>query len=145
MRKIGLNHRNMAKLLATLWWKFHWCGGHSYPGRMKFCISLLLKKKHLSTSMSPHCQVTSPNSQLHIAKSPTPFHCLGWRNILQIAQNNFFTSCPMPEIYSFSAQIYALKKKIVQLSLNSKKGSIVFFSQHRGRFWCSFYFSSKCF
>jgi hypothetical protein len=64
--------------------------------------------------MSPHCQVTPPNSQLHIAKSPTPFHPLERPNILQ---TEFFTGCLMLEIYSFSAKIYAPKKKIVQFSL----------------------------
>jgi len=67
--------------------------------------------------MSPHCQVTPPNCQFHIPKSPTPFHPLEWSNTLQIAKNNFLTSCPMPEIYSFSAQIYAPNKKIAQFSL----------------------------
>jgi len=67
--------------------------------------------------MSPHCQVTPPNCQRHIAKLPTPFHPLEWLNSFQIAQNNFFTRCPMLEIYSFFAQIYGPKKKIVQFSL----------------------------
>jgi hypothetical protein len=79
--------------------------------------------------MSPHCQVTPPNCQLHIAKSPTPFHPLEQQNTLQTAQNNFFTGCPMPEIYSFSAQIYAQKRRSFNFHLptNSKKLSIVFF------------------
>jgi len=67
--------------------------------------------------MSPHCQI------------PTPFHPLEWPNILQIAQNKFFTSCLVLEIYSFSAQIYAPKKRLFNfhLLINSKRGSIVFF------------------
>jgi hypothetical protein len=67
--------------------------------------------------MSPHCQVTPANCQLHIAKLQISFHPLELLNTLPIAQKNFFIGCPMAEIYSFSAQIYAPKKKIIQFSL----------------------------
>jgi hypothetical protein len=50
----------------------------------------------------------------------TPFHLLEWPNTLQTMQNNLFIGCPMPEIYSFSAQIYSPKKRLVQFSLVDK-------------------------
>jgi hypothetical protein len=71
--------------------------------------------------MSPHCQ-------LHIAKSPTPFHPLEWLNTLQIAQNYFFTGWPMLKFIPFLLKFMPQKRRLFNfhLSINSKKGSIVF-------------------